>query len=41
VEARISVYICRSGSNIAGTVDTAEVALFAQDLEGLGGRVTG
>jgi heterodisulfide reductase subunit A-like polyferredoxin len=41
VEARIGVYICRCGSNIAGTVDAAEVARFARDLEGLGRRVTG
>jgi heterodisulfide reductase subunit A len=35
VEPRIGVYICHCGSNIAGTVDTAEVARFAQDLEGV------
>jgi heterodisulfide reductase subunit A len=35
VEPRIGVYICHCGSNIAGTVDTAEVVRFAQDLEGV------
>jgi heterodisulfide reductase subunit A len=35
VEPRIGVYICHCGSNIAGTVDTAEVARFAQGLEGV------
>jgi len=35
VEPRIGVYICHCGSNIAGTVDTAEVARFAQELEGV------
>jgi heterodisulfide reductase subunit A-like polyferredoxin len=41
VESKIGVYICHCGSNISGTVYVAEVVLFAQDLEGLGGRVTG
>jgi len=31
-KARIGVYICHCGSNIAGTVDTKEVAEFAQGL---------
>ena len=31
-EPRIGVYICHCGSNIAGTVDTKEVAEFAQGL---------
>jgi len=35
VEPKIGVYICHCGSNIAGTVDTTEVARFAQDLEGV------
>jgi heterodisulfide reductase subunit A len=35
VEPRIGVYICHCGSNIAGTVDTAEVARFARELEGV------
>ncbi len=35
MEPRIGVYICHCGSNIAGTVDTGEVARFAQDLEGV------
>jgi len=35
VEPKIGVYICHCGSNIAGTVDVAEVARFAQDLEGV------
>jgi heterodisulfide reductase subunit A len=35
VEPRIGVYICHCGSNIAGTVDTAEVARFAGELEGV------
>jgi heterodisulfide reductase subunit A len=35
MEPRIGVYICHCGSNIAGTVDTAEVAQFAQGLEGV------
>jgi heterodisulfide reductase subunit A len=35
VEPRIGVYICHCGSNIAGTVDTAEVVRFAQELEGV------
>ncbi len=35
MEPRIGVYICHCGSNIAGTVDTAEVARFAQELEGV------
>ena len=34
-EPRIGVYVCHCGSNIAGTVDTEEVARFAQDLEGV------
>jgi len=33
VEPRIGVYICHCGSNIAGTVDTGEVARFAQGLD--------
>jgi len=35
VEPRIGVYVCHCGSNIAGTVDTAAVAQFAQGLEGV------
>jgi len=35
MEPKIGVYICHCGSNIAGTVDTTEVARFAQDLEGV------
>ncbi len=35
MEPRIGVYICHCGSNIAGTVDTAEVARFAQGLGGV------
>jgi heterodisulfide reductase subunit A len=35
VEPRIGVYICHCGSNIADTVDAAEVARFARDLEGV------
>ncbi len=35
MEPRIGVYICHCGSNIAGTVDTAEVVRFAQGLEGV------
>jgi heterodisulfide reductase subunit A len=35
VEPKIGVYVCHCGSNIAGTVDTAEVARFAQELEGV------
>jgi heterodisulfide reductase subunit A len=31
-EPRIGVYVCHCGSNIAGTVDVAEVARFAQNL---------
>ncbi len=31
-DVRIGVYICHCGSNIAGTVDTKEVAKFAQGL---------
>ena len=31
-KARIGVYICHCGSNIAGTVDVSEVAQFAQGL---------
>jgi len=33
VEPRIGVYICHCGSNIAGTVDVAEVTRFAKDLD--------
>ena len=32
MERRIGVYICHCGSNIAGTVDCAEVAEFARGL---------
>jgi heterodisulfide reductase subunit A len=35
VEPRIGVYICHCGSNIAGTVDTEEVARYAGELEGV------
>ena len=35
MEPKIGVYICHCGSNIAGTVDTTEVARFAQGLEGV------
>jgi heterodisulfide reductase subunit A len=35
MEPRIGVYICHCGSNIAGTVNTGEVAQFAQNLEGV------
>lgn len=34
-EPRIGVYICQCGSNIAGTVDTEEVARFASKLDGV------
>jgi len=33
VEPRIGVYICHCGSNIAGTVDVAEVTRFVKDLD--------
>ena len=33
MEPRIGVYVCHCGSNIAGTVDVAEVARFAGTLE--------
>jgi heterodisulfide reductase subunit A len=33
MEPRIGVYICHCGSNIAGTVDVAEVAQFAGNLD--------
>ena len=33
MEPRIGVYVCHCGSNIAGTVDCAEVAQFAKGLE--------
>ena len=33
MEPRIGVYVCHCGSNIAGTVDTEEVARFAQGLD--------
>jgi len=33
MEPRIGVYICHCGSNIAGTVDVAEVTRFARDLD--------
>jgi len=33
MEPRIGVYICHCGSNIAGTVDVAEVSRFAKDLD--------
>jgi len=35
VEPKIGVYICHCGSNIAGTVNTEEVAQFAGGLEGV------
>ncbi len=35
MEPKIGVYICHCGSNIAGTVDTEEIARFAQGLEGV------
>jgi len=35
MEPRIGVYICHCGSNIAGTVNTEEVAQFARGLEGV------
>ena len=35
MEPRIGVYICHCGSNIAGMVDVAEVARFAQGLDGV------
>ena len=35
MEPRIGVYVCHCGSNIAGTVDTAAVAEFAQKLDGV------
>ncbi len=35
MEPRIGVYVCHCGSNIAGTVDTAEVARFAEGLDGV------
>jgi heterodisulfide reductase subunit A len=35
MEPKIGVYICHCGSNIAGTVNTEEVAQFAQSLEGV------
>ncbi len=35
MEPRIGVYVCHCGSNIAGTVDTEEVARFAQALDGV------
>jgi heterodisulfide reductase subunit A len=35
MEPKIGVYICHCGSNIAGTVNTEEVARFAQGLEGV------
>lgn len=41
MESKIDIYICHCGSNLAGTVDAAEVTRFAQDLEGLGRRVAG
>src|SRR4030042_3709501 len=33
MEPRVGVYICHCGSNIAGTVDVAEVARFAGNLD--------
>ena len=33
VEPRIGVYVCHCGSNIAGTVDVAEVSRYARDLD--------
>ncbi len=35
MEPRIGVFICHCGSNIGGTVDVAEVARFAEGLEGV------
>jgi len=35
MEPKIGVYICHCGSNIAGTVNTEEVAQFARGLEGV------
>jgi len=35
MEPKIGVYICHCGSNIAGTVNTEEVARFARGLEGV------
>ena len=35
MEPRIGVYICHCGSNIAGKVDTEEVARFAGELDGV------
>ena len=35
MEPRIGVYICHCGSNIGGTVDVAEVARFAGELDGV------
>ncbi|MDD4859088.1 MAG: CoB--CoM heterodisulfide reductase iron-sulfur subunit A family protein [Dehalococcoidales bacterium] len=35
MEPRIGVYICHCGSNIAGTVDCADVAKFASSLPGV------
>ncbi len=35
MEPRIGVYVCHCGSNIAGTVDVADVVRFAQELEGV------
>ncbi len=35
MEPRIGVYVCHCGSNIAGTVDTEEVARFAEGLDGV------
>ena len=32
-EKKVGVYICHCGSNIAGTVDCAKVAEFAQGLD--------
>jgi heterodisulfide reductase subunit A len=34
-ELRIGVYVCHCGSNIAGVVDTAEIAEFASTLPGV------
>lgn len=34
-ELRIGVYVCHCGSNIAGVVDTAEIAAFAAQLPGV------
>jgi heterodisulfide reductase subunit A2 len=33
VEPRIGVYVCHCGSNIAATVDVAEVSRYARDLD--------